>query len=352
MTSVADDHDGLPLRPALALVVLLLGLAACSSDPQSVRLQGQVFGTGWSLVYQVDEGIPTPEVVEAEVLAAFAVVNESMNTYDPQSAISRFNALPAGEAMEMDWDFTYVFNEARRLTEITGGAYDVTVSPLIDLWGFGPAGATEMPSDARIAAVREHVGMDQLVWQPGIRTLEKRHAQVAVELSSIAKGYGVDLAADALDALGVLNFMLEVGGELQLRGNSPRGDAWRIAVERPDFGQGNIQATIGVSNTGVATSGDYRNFFEENGQRYSHLIDPRTGYPIAHDVVSVTVIHPSTALADAWATALCVLGSAAALEIAEQQALAVYLVRREAGVLEAAWSNGFQSYLVSSDASG
>ena len=146
--------------------------------------------------------------------------------------------------------------------------------------------------------------------------------------------------------------MLEVGGELQLRGNSPRGDAWRIAVERPDFGQGNIQAAIGVSNTGVATSGDYRNFFEENGQRYSHLIDPRTGYPIAHDVVSVTVIHPSTALADAWATALCVLGSAAALEIAEQQALAVYLVRREAGVLEAAWSNGFQSYLVSSDASG
>ena len=340
------------LRPALVLVVLLLGLVACSAGPDTERLQGRVFGTGWSLIYQVDEGVPAREVIEDGILEAFETVNQSMNTYDRESAISRFNALPADQPMEMDWDFTYVFNEARHLSELTGGAYDVTVSPLVELWGFGPSGPADRPSADRIAMVLEAVGLDQLLWQPETRTLVKRDPRVALELSSIAKGYGVDLAADTLDELGVRNYMLEVGGELQLRGLSPRGDSWRIAVERPELGQGGIQAAVQVTDAGVATSGDYRNFYEHEGQRYSHLIDPRTGYPITHDLVSVTVIHPSTALADAWATALCVLGSDAALALAEQQKLAVYLVRREGDALTASWSSYFGPYLASGDASG
>ena len=351
-TSVVNPTVASRLRPALALVVLLLGVVACDGGPETVRLQGQVFGTGWSLVYQVTEGAPAASEVEAQILAAFDVVNASMNTYDPDSLISRFNALPAGEAMEVDWDFAYVFTEARRLTALTAGAYDVTVSPLVDLWGFGPAGPSTPPSTAMVDETRGAVGLDLLEWEPQIRNLTKRDDRVSLEFSSIAKGYGVDLAADALDELGLLNFMLEVGGELQLRGNSPRGDAWRIAVERPGQGQGGIQAAVSVTNTGVATSGDYRNFFEQDGQRYSHLIDPRSGYPIRHDLVSVTVVHPSTALADAWATGLCVLGSEAALELAEQQGLAVYLVRREGDDFRASWTKRFETYLASGAASG
>jgi thiamine biosynthesis lipoprotein len=194
--------------------------------------------------------------------------------------------------------------------------------------------------------------LNRLDWRPNIRSLSKRVTGVSLEFSSIAKGYGVDLAADALDELGIKNFMLEVGGELQLRGHSPRGDAWRIAIERPEQGRGSFQTAVNVSNVGVATSGDYRNYFEHEGQRYSHIIDPRTGYPVQHDLVSVTVIHPSTALADAWATALCVLGTDKALELSERLGLAVYLVHREVDSLNAVWSTKFTPFLASNVASG
>ncbi|MDG1066548.1 MAG: FAD:protein FMN transferase [Luminiphilus sp.] len=340
------------LRPAIVLVVLFLGLQGCAESSNVVELQGRIYGTGWSLVYLQEQALPAPDVVEKAVLAAFDVVNISMNTYDPQSLISAFNAQPAGEGMEVDWDFTYVLNEAMQITRLTGGAYDVTVAPLINLWGFGPGGPTQIPTDAAISAARDVVGLSRLDWQPNIRYLSKRVAGVSLEFSSIAKGYGVDLAADTLDELGIKNFMLEVGGELQLRGHSPRGDAWRIAVERPEQGRGTFQAAVNVSNVGVATSGDYRNYFERDGQRYSHIIDPRTGYPVQHDLVSVTVIHPSTALADAWATALCVLGTDRALDVADRLGLAVYLVYRDADALKAVWSTKFGPFLASNAASG
>jgi len=349
---VANAAIWIPLRPAIVLVVLLLGFFGCAESSRTVELEGRIYGTGWSLVYLPDDSQPSPAVVEAEVLAAFDVVNTSMNTYDPQSLISEFNALPAGAALEVDWDFTYVLNEAMGITRLTAGAYDVTVAPLISLWGFGPTGPTKIPTDAVVSATREVVGVSRLDWQPNIRQLSKRVTGVSLEFSSIAKGYGVDLAADALDELGIENFMLEVGGELQLRGNSPRGDAWRIAVERPEQGRGSFQAAVTVSNVGVATSGDYRNYFEQDGQRYSHIIDPRTGYPVQHDLVSVTVIHPSTALADAWATALCVLGTDQALTLSEQLGLAVYLVHRDGDDFKAVSSTKFAPFLASNAASG
>lgn len=342
----------LVLRPAIVLVVLLLGLLGCGETSKVVELQGNIYGTGWSLVYLPDESSPAPEVIEAEVLAAFDVVDASMNTYDPLSRISEFNALPPEKAMEVDWDFTYVLSEAVKITRLTEGAYDVTVAPLVELWGFGPGGPTNIPTAAEIASTRDAVGLNRLDWRPNIRSLSKRVPGVSLEFSSIAKGYGVDLAADVLDELGIKNFMLEVGGELQLRGHSPRGDAWRIAIERPEQGRGGFQTAVNVSNVGVATSGDYRNYFEHQGQRYSHIIDPRTGYPVQHDLVSVTVIHPSTALADAWATALCVLGTEKALALSERMGLAVYLVHREVDSLQALWSTKFAPFLASNATSG
>jgi thiamine biosynthesis lipoprotein len=260
--------------------------------------------------------------------------------------ISDFNQLPPGEPLEVDWDFAYVLTAALALGEATGGAYDVSVSALSDLWGFGPDGPTRLPTQGDIDLALSQVGVSHLEWQPETRSLAKRVPNLKLDFSSLAKGYAVDLAADALDELGLEHYMLEVGGEVRVRGQSPRGGDWRIAVERPDpTARGSVQTALSVSDTGIATSGDYRNFFESEGRRYSHLIDPKSGYPIQHDVVSVTVVHGSAMMADAWATALIVLGSEEAMALAEERRLAVYLLKRSDDRIKALWSASMAQWL-------
>ena len=332
------------LRPALLLAFCCL--AGCAADERPVQMGGAIFGTTWSLTYLGAPDEVSPSQVQSEINAAFALVNESMNHYDPSSLISEFNSLPAQTPIEVDWDFTYVLSAALELTVATRGAYDVSVSALSDLWGFGPEGPKQFPNAADIEMTRSQVGVAQLDWESTTRTLSKRAPGLKLDFSSLAKGYAVDLGADALEDLGIPQFMLEVGGEVRVRGASPRGDAWRIAVERPDADtRGGIQAALAVTDTGIATSGDYRNFFERDGERYSHLIDPRTGYPIQHDVVSVTVVHGSAMMADAWATALTVMGSAEAMVLAEERGLAVYLLKRSGGTLEVFSSTAMAQWL-------
>ena len=332
------------LRPALLLAFCCL--AGCVAEERPVQMGGAIFGTTWSLTYLGSPDEVSPARVESQIGAAFALVNESMNHYDPSSLISEFNALPAQTPIEADWDFTYVLSAALELTAATRGAYDVSVTALSDLWGFGPGGPKQFPDAGDIEMTRARVGVAQLDWDSTTRTLSKRAPGLKLDFSSLAKGYAVDLGADALEDLGIPHFMLEVGGEVRVRGASPRGDAWRIAVERPDAGaRGGIQAALAVSDTGIATSGDYRNFFERDGQRFSHLIDPRNGYPIRHDVVSVTVVHDSAMMADAWATALAVIGSAEAMVLAEERGLAVYLLKRSGDALEVFSSTAMAQWL-------
>jgi thiamine biosynthesis lipoprotein len=318
-----------PRWPAVVLAFCVLVSSGCTRQPEPVRLSGSIFGTTWSLVYPPAEGQPSREEVREALLTAFAVVDQSMNHYRPDSLISRFNRAEPSMEIEVDWDFTYVLMTALDISEISQGAYDVTVSPLSSLWGFGPEGPARWPAAGAIETARAKVGEDVLLWDPTSRQLAKRVSGVALDFSSIAKGYGVDLGADALDEMGLTSYLLDIGGEQRIKGLSPRGDAWRIAIERPDQGVDRVMTALSVDrDTGIATSGDYRNYFEYEGRRYSHLIDPRTGYPIAHDVVSVTVLHPSTAIADAWATALIVMGADDGMAVAEKQGLAVYLIRR------------------------
>jgi thiamine biosynthesis lipoprotein len=270
-----------------------------------------------------------------------------MNHYLPSSTLSELNRLPAMEVMEVDWDFALVFNTALDIYYATDGAYDASVSPLINLWGFGPEGVTKRPTDEEIAAVEPFVGLDEFAWDLSTRGFVKRDSKATLDFSSIAKGYAVDIAADSLDELGLEHFMLEVGGEIQVRGTSPRGDAWRLAVERPTPGsRGQIFTAIEVKDIGVATSGDYRNFFEDGGRRFSHLIDPRTGYPIEHDLVSATVVHPSTMIADAWATALMVVGTEEALRLADVYELAVFLISREDDQLVSSHNDAMTQWLM------
>ena len=333
-----------------ALVLAFCCLVGCGAESRPVQLSGSIFGTTWSLSYLGAPDAVSPAQVEAELDAAFALVNRSMNHYDPASLISTFNASGADVSLQVDWDFAYVLSSALEISAATAGAYDVSVSPLSDLWGFGPAGPVGFPDQTEINAVMEDVGVGRLSWHSATRMLSKDSPGLKLDFSSLAKGYAVDLGADALDELGVPHFMLEVGGEVRVRGQSPRGDAWRIAIERPEPGaRGGIQAALRVSDTGIATSGDYRNFFEYDGRRYSHLLDPRTGYPIQHDVVSVTVVHGSAMMADAWATALTILGSAEAMMLAEQRGLAVYLLKRSEKSLEVMASSAMAQWLEEAD---
>ena len=336
-------------RPAIVLAFLLC-LGACDSSPKKVQLQGGVFGTTWHVTYHGEPDGLTDNDVEAAITSAFSVVDDSMNNYRASSTLSQLNGLPAGQIFEVDWDFALVFNAALDIHHATAGAYDPSVSPLINLWGFGPEGVTESPTDDQLAIARSHSGLNQFAWDLSDRSFLKRNTRATLDFSSIAKGYAVDLAGDALDEIGVANFMLEVGGEIQTRGVSPRGDHWRLAIENPiRAGVGKPYAAVSVTDVGIATSGNYRNFFEVDGKRFSHLIDPRTGYPIEHDLVSATVIHPSTMVADAWATALMVVGTTEALRLANLYDLSVYLISRNGEQLISSHNQGMSRWLKASD---
>ena len=222
-------------RPALALAFLLL-VVGCGDNSTTQKLSGSVFGTTWNLTYlDAPEGV-TPDQVEAVVVSAFAVVDDSMNNYRADSTISELNALDAMTVFEVDWDFALVFNTAFDIYAATDGAYDPSVSPLVNLWGFGPREVIRRPSSEAIDALAPIVGLEEFAWDLSTRAFVKKHAKSELDFSSIAKGYAVDLAADELIELGITNFMLEVGGEIQTHGNSPRGDLWRLAIENPVAG--------------------------------------------------------------------------------------------------------------------
>jgi thiamine biosynthesis lipoprotein len=328
MTLVADKPihtlQSRHILPAF-LCLLLLG---CGSGETPHQLAGATMGTSYHLTWIERDAAPSPEAVSTAIENILESVNDSMSTYRPQSEISRFNRLSVGEWFVVSEDFYQVFTMARAVSVASAGAFDVTVAPLVNLWGFGPAGVNELPLPADIQAGLAQVGQSRIELDDQRRALRKQ-APSQLDFSSIAKGYGVDLLAAWLEGQGITDYLVEIGGEIRVAGQSPRAGPWRIAVEKPDPMLREVTTTLELSAAAVATSGDYRNYFEHEGVRYSHSIDPRTGWPVRHDLVSVTVVHQSTALADAWATALTVLGTEAALSTAVEQGLAVYLISRD-----------------------
>ena len=296
-------------------------------------------GTTWHVTYTADAGAGD---LKTAIEAALESVNESMSTYRADSEISRVNADDPGDPIILSDAFAEVLVAALDVGARSGGAYDVTVAPLVDLWGFGADSAADwsLPSPEQVRAVLGRVGQSALAWHPEQGTLIK-HEPVSLNFSSIAKGFGVDQVARVLEDAGVVNYLIEVGGEMRVSGTSPRGDDWRIAVEQPLAGQRGIAQALTVTDIAIATSGDYRNYVEVDGTRYSHTLDPRTGYPVTHDLVSVTVLHERCMMADAWATALIVAGPEEALRLARANDLAVYMMTRRGDSLEAQVSPAF-----------
>ncbi|OLO03555.1 MULTISPECIES: FAD:protein FMN transferase [Salinicola] len=335
-----------PILLGLALLLFVL-LAGCERDPQSYRLEGPIFGTGFHITFYGDYDDEKLADIEQSVKDALHDVDRLMSTYKPDSELSRFNQAEVGQPFELSPQTAEVVREAIRVGDISDGAFDVTVGAAVNLWGFGPDKHPDrVPDDDQIAEALKEVDYKALELDGNTLTKTK---PVYVDLSGIAKGYGVDAVARALDALGVDRYLVEVGGEIRTRGDKPGGQPWRIAVEKPVSNERSVQRIIELDDSAVATSGDYRNYFESDGKRYSHTIDPRTGRPITHHLVSVTVITSDCMTADALATAIDVLGPDAGYTMAERENLAVYLVVKTPEGFETRVSTAFQSYLEDSE---
>lgn len=286
------------------------------------------------------------ERLQRGVDRVLAEVNREISTYDPESELSRFNRNPSTDWIEVSPGLLGVVAEGQRISQLSGGAFDVTVGPLVNLWGFGPEPKpARVPPEEAIAAAQARVGYQQLELRAEPPALRKARADLYVDLSALGEGYGADRVAEYLIAEGVRDFMVAVAGAIRVGGKSPRGTAWAIAIEEPTPGKRAVQRVIQVAAGGLSTSGDYRNYFEEDGKRYSHEIDPRTGRPIEHRLAAVTLLGDTAMAADGLATALMVLGEARGVALAEAQGLAaLFIVRMGDGFSETATS-GFSPYL-------
>jgi len=330
------------LRVWLALVGLAF-FVSCTHAPQQLAVSGKTMGTTYHISYVTANPQHNPEQVKQRVDAVLEQINSQMSTYDPQSELSLFNSRQTTEPVVISRSLETVIRRALEIANETDGVLDVTVGPLVNLWGFGPLAKPERkPTEAELQAMLDEVGYQHVHVEN--HQLRKAKPQIYIDLSTIAKGYGVDRVAVLLDQMEITNYLVEIGGEMRTRGTKPGNQPWRIAIEKPVTSERSVQRVIEPGDAGIATSGDYRNYYEEDGVRYSHIIDPRTGYPIQHNLVSVTVVAPTSMDADAYATALTVMGPERALAFAEQKGLAVLLISREAEGFKEESSTAFKQY--------
>ncbi|OUR62539.1 FAD:protein FMN transferase ApbE [Colwellia sp. 39_35_sub15_T18] len=337
----------------LMLVVLLtISITACfpsnDSAKKEILLQGRTMGTTYNIkVVATIEQVETLKLHE-KIEAVLQQVNQQMSTYMPDSEISAFNKSHSTEPVEISVGFARVLAESIRLGELSGGKLDITVGPLVNLWGFGPKHRPEtVPSDEALVSARARVGLHNLHLDG--RQLSKSIPNLYIDLSTTAKGYGVDMVAELIEVNGIGNYIVEIGGEMRLKGFKDTGELWAIAIEKPILDPSGVQRAIHEvvipKDNAVATSGDYRIYFEADGQRFSHIIDPATGKPINHHLVSVTVITPSSMTADGLSTTLMVMGAEQGMEFAQQHGLAaLFISKTEHGFTEQ-FTVKFKQYL-------
>ena len=316
------------------------------------RFEGDAMGTHWTLkIASKNVDAEARQGIQATIEGTLSMVDGSMSTYRPDSELMRFNQNKAWENFKPSKPLATVMTEAMRISELTEGAFDVTVGPLVDAWGFGPSGHRRKPDEIALRSLGLKIGYQKLI--VNAEGMKKRMSGMQCDLSAIAKGYAVDQVTEAVEALGYANFMVEVGGEIVARGVNATGKPWRIGIERPDPTNRTISRVVDLSNMALATSGDYRNYREIDGKRVSHVLDPRTRRPIAHRLASVSVLHPSCMTADAWATALNVLGDKEGLAVATSQDLAaLFIVRRPGGEFIEVPSPAFERLTATKPAAG
>ena len=313
-------------------------LAGCSERGRFFALpgggaaafHGLAMGSSWTLkIATRGLGDTLLDAAQAAVGRALGDVERRMSHYDGESELSRLNRHPLGEPFSLSVPTRQVFAVAQSVQAASGGAFDVALGRVVDEWGFGPAGkARAVPADGELQALRHLQAGSPLHIDPQAGTVTRR-APVQANLSGIAKGYGVDRASAALDALGIGDYMVEVGGEIRTRGLNGSGQPWQLAIEQPDAMPQRAFFIVPLSGLSLATSGDYRNYFQHAGRRYSHEIDPATAAPVQHGLASVSVVAPDCTRADAWSTALFVLGPDRGPALAHRLGLAACFLLRD-----------------------
>jgi len=309
------------------LVILIVGTILIIRQQHSMPYQqcsGVIFGTTYHVTYQYDEDLQT------EVVAKLKEVDAALSMFNEQSTISKINN---NQAVEPDKMFLDVFQLAQKISQDTHGAFDITVAPLVNIWGFGFKHGQE-PTKHAIDSLRQFVGYQKVSYDG--KTIQKQDPRIMLDCSAIAKGYGTDVVARLMDEKGVKNYLVEIGGEVVTRGISEKRVPWKIGVTKPTDDSlhiGNeLQTVLNVTDKAMATSGNYRNFYYKGGRKYAHTIDPKTGRPVQHNILSATVLCNQCTKADAYATAFMVMGLDKAREVLERNPdLMVYFIYDDKG---------------------
>jgi len=358
-------NNGLPGRMkrtrfaafCLAYMGIVLVSPACDVSRGTPHFQERVFngktqGTDYTIktVADVLSG-QRREDLERTIAARLEQIDRAMSNYRSDSEVSRFNNLRDITPFAATADFIEILAIARDVSAATEGAFDVTVAPLVELWGFGPAGQERRtPTDVEIEHVRQNVGFRNIEINAEKSTITKHNPDIRCDLNAIAQGYTVDKLAADMEAAGFTDYMIEVGGEVRARGHNTSGNVWRIGVEKPIPGKRAIDRVVLLENRALSTSGDYRKYYEKDGVRISHTIDPHTGRPITHRLASVSVIHDQCAVADAYATALMVLGPDKGYDLAQKKGIAaLFIIHAGADGFTEKMTEPFRKALLSSD---
>ncbi len=332
----------------ISAVSLALTLGACTpqTGPLLVQLQGPTMGTQYSVKLVVDPAYDR-DLANHAIAGMLDGIENAMSTYRADSEVSRFNRHASADWFAVSPPVVDVVSASLEISRLSEGAFDVTVAPLIELWGFGgKERGGSLPAPAQITQTQARVGYGNLSVRTDPGALRKAVPDLWLNLSAIAKGYAVDRVVDYLEQNGVRDYLVEIGGEIKAHGNSDSGRPWRIGIEKPVSSERSVQRIIAPIDQGVATSGDYRNFFTVDGRRYSHTLNPRTGRPVTHTLASVTVLDNTAMRADALATALLVLGPQAGFTLADRLQLPAYFIIRDDQGFSERYTQAFERYLV------
>ena len=344
--SVRSFFTSLASYPVL-LAILVLQAACGSPDTKPLEFSGPTMGSHYSIkIPFAPADLPAPQL-EQGISAILDDINRKMSTYLADSELSLINSAETTDWIPVSAELYEVLATAQDISGQTGGAFDITVGPLVNLWGFGPDKQPgQIPEPDRIDEARKHTGYRLLELRVSPRAVRKHDPRIYIDLSGIAAGYAADRVAKYLETRLIEHYLIDITGEIRARGVNQQQQIWRVGIEKPLIDRRDVQYIVALDNMGLTTAGDYRNFFVHDGRRYSHTIDPATGWPVAHDLTSVTVLDRSAMTADALDTAFMVMGPQRALEFAEQHHVPALFILNHNNEFTGQHSSPFSAYLI------
>jgi len=339
------------MRRLILILSLICIISACQKPSEAViNIHGVTMGTTYSVKMLTPKNSQKngldKDNIHADIENILNDINQTMSTYIADSELSLINQGNVSDWQAISDDLYDVIEHANTISAISNGAFDVTVGPLVNIWGFGPDPFTqEIPDESSIQAAKQHTGFEKILFDRSSKRISKSHPKLYIDLSGIAKGFAVDKIALYLDKNYFQDYLIEIGGELLGKGLNANHVAWQIGIEQATPLERTVQRIVDLKNMAMATSGDYRNYFEKEGVRYSHTINPNTGTPIKHNLASVTVLDKSAMHADALATAFMVMGTEKAHALANELGIAVYTLSKTNTGFDEKYNNYFKPYL-------